>query len=122
MEIIDHLSKVTEKYRSTAIELHELILTCLNKHSAKLYNNGIIGYGIGEDGNMLMGLSVRSAGVMLYASADILSSYSDELGKNRTGKTCLRIRKLTDLNFNTLKSIINGSLQKNNMNYGECSG
>lgn len=122
MEIIDHLSQVADKYSSTAIELHELILTCLNNHSTKLNSSGIIGYGVGDDGYMLMGLSVRSAGVMLYASADVLSLYSNELGKKRTGKTCLRIRKLTDLDPNTLKSIINGSLHKSNMNYGECSG
>jgi len=121
MEIIEHLSKASEKYSIAAIALHKLISPYTATHSVKVNSNGIISYGTGKDGHMLLGLCVRSTGIMLYASADVLSVYSNELGKKRTGKTCLRIKKSSDVDTNVLTSIICDSLNKDSMNYGACS-
>jgi hypothetical protein len=111
-------AKAPEKYRTTAEELHDVISKQLGEHAVEVSSHGIIGYGKGEDGFILAGLAIRSAGVMLYASADVLTDYEDELGKKRTGKTCLRLRKLADVSSEVLADIVRRSLAKTQMNYG----
>ena len=70
---------------------------------------------------MLLGFAVRSAGVTLYASADVLMDHVDELGKKKTGVTCLRLRKMADVDTKVLNDIVRRSLKKKQMNYGTCA-
>lgn len=66
---------------------------------------------------MLCGWAVRSTGVMLYVSADVLTDHGDTLGKKRTGKTCLRIRRIDDVDTKVLNDIGRRSPKKKQMDY-----
>jgi len=117
MTIDAFLAQVNGKYRETAQALHALVSEHVGQHPVFLSSGNVVRYGKGSDDFMLVGLAVRSKGVMLYASADVLSNYGDVLGKKRTGKTCLRIRTLTDVDSKILAAIVKQSLSKKQMNY-----
>ena len=117
MTVETHFAAVPEKYRATATELHALLLELAGNHEVTLRPTGMIWVGKGSDEFMLAGMCVRKSGVMLYASADVLSLHSETLGKLRTGKTCVRLRKVSDLKLEVLHDIVSRSLVKEQMDY-----
>ena len=81
----------------------------------KMWGNSIVGFGIfryqgktcaGEW--MKIGFSPRKAALTIYLSFDIeqYRSILDQLGKYKTGKGCLYIKKLTDVDETVLKTLI----------------
>ena len=120
MTIDKYLSHTPEKFRGTARELHGCISKRADRHSAEVRGHGMIGYDKGTDDFVLVGLAVRSAGVMLYASADILTAHANVLDKKRTGKTCLRLHQLDDVPPKVLSDIIRQPFKKKQMVYGTC--
>ena len=117
MTIKAHLAAIPEKYRATATALHTLLVELAGNHEITLRPTGMIWVGLGSDGFMLAGMCARKSGVMLYASADVLSFHAEALGKLRTGKTCVRLRKMSNLRGEVLHHIISESLAKERMNY-----
>jgi hypothetical protein len=117
MTIETHLATIPEKYRDTATALYTLLEKLAGNHEVTLRPNGMIWVGMGSDGFMLAGMCARKSGVMLYASADVLSYHAETLGKFRTGKTCVRLRKMSNLRGEVLHDIISKSLAKERMNY-----
>lgn len=109
---------VNEKFRGTAEQLHGLVLEMLAEDQLVSAGKSMISYGKGSDGHQLVGIAVRSQGAMLYAGAGVMDKHADLLGKKRTGKTCLRIRKIEDVPLDILKEIISSSLNADKMDYG----
>lgn len=81
----------------------------------------IIGYGryryvydSGHSGEMCAtGFSPRKADLVLYvlSGADAQTPLLARLGKHRTGKSCLYIKRLTDVNEDVLSEIIRTGLE-----------
>ncbi len=90
------------------------------KLEPKMWGTSIIGFGnyhykyeSGHEGDMcLIGFSPRKASITLYLSGAI--AYDQELlkklGKHKTGKGCLYINKLSDVDTKILKQIIKNSI------------
>lgn len=71
-------------------------------------------YASKREGNMpLIGLANRKAAITLYLSYTI-SEYEDleKLGKYKVSKSCLYIKKLSDIDINVLKKIIIKSMEE----------
>lgn len=89
----------------------------------KMWGPAIIGFGntrykslaTGREVDwMLIGFSPRKANLSLYLTMNI-SDYSDtlqKLGKHKTGKGCLYINKLADVDVSVLAGMIETSLKK----------
>lgn len=60
----------------------------------------------------VLGFSSRKAGLTLYLTCDIAAyqSYLDKLGKHRTGKGCLYLRRLADVDFKALEALLRASM------------
>lgn len=91
---------------------------------AKLWgNNGIIGFGktsYTRKGSkeeipwFKVGFAARKTKISVYLTCDI-SQYQEileELGKHKTGKGCLYINKLADIEMSVLEKLIKTSLQQ----------
>ena len=72
-------------------------------------------YASGRDGEwFLTGFSPRKQSLTLY----IMSGFSeyepllDNLGKHKTGKACLYVKKLDDIDLPTLRQMIEGSVEQ----------
>lgn len=88
---------------------------------AKMWGTSIVGFGgyhykyaSGREGDwMLTGFSPRKQNLTLY----IMSGFKEfdalmgKLGKHKTGKSCLYIRKLDDIDLQVLESLINRSIK-----------
>ncbi|MFN4023811.1 MAG: DUF1801 domain-containing protein [Hyphomonas sp.] len=93
----------------------------------KMWGPGIIGFGryaytydSGHSGEfMLTGFSPRKANMVLY----ILPGYADSsdklasLGKHKTGKSCLYVNKLADIDMAVLEEIVLDGLAHMRRNY-----
>jgi len=96
----------------------------------KMWGPAIIGFGkyaykyeSGHSGEIcLIGFSPRKANISLYGLSGFPGQIEllQKLGKHKTGKGCLYIKKLTDVDIDVLESIIKQSvnfLKKEHSNY-----
>jgi hypothetical protein len=93
----------------------------ITKEEPKMWGNSIIGFGTyhykyksGQEGVwMQVGFSPRKQAVTLY----IMSGFSkygnlmNKLGKYKTGRSCLYIKKKEDIDFKVLKELIAQSVK-----------
>lgn len=62
-----------------------------------------------------IGFSPRKANISLYISGDIEAQHGaalKKLGKHKTGKGCLYINKLEDVDLKVLKGMVDASLKR----------
>ena len=96
-------------------------------HDPVMWGPTIIGYGSyhyrydsGHEGDACrLGFSPRKAELVLYVLADRPGLDADlaQLGKHRTGKSCLYIRKLADVDVEVLERIVRGGWDEMNRRY-----
>ena len=84
----------------------------------KMWGPSLIGYGryhykyeTGREGDMLMtGFSPRKANLVFYImpgyQSDAMKDKLARLGKYRTGKSCLYVNKLADIDLDVLREIV----------------
>jgi len=87
----------------------------------KMWGTSIVGFGSyhykyasGQEGDWpLIGFSPRKQNLTLYIMAgfDQYDELMAKLGKHKTAKSCLYIKKLADLNISTLKKLIKESVK-----------
>lgn len=87
----------------------------------KMWGTSIIGFGSyhykyesGHEGDMcLIGFSPRKQNIVLYGTggAGRNDDLLQKLGKHKTGKGCLYVNKLTDVNVDILKKLLKVSFE-----------
>ncbi len=109
-----------EQKRADAFALAKLIKQ-VTRLEPTMWGSSIVGFGryhykyaSGREGDsMLVGLSPRKQNLTLYLMLG-LADYGDllkKLGKYKTGKGCLYINQLSDVDVPTLKELIKRSVQ-----------
>jgi len=114
IETVDHTKKKEDAYKLLDL------FTETSGYEAKMWGPSMIGFGsyhykypTGHEGDaFLVGFSPRKAKISLYfATGD---SKRDELlkdfGKHTTGKACVYINKLDDVDIDVLKELITQSI------------
>ena len=107
-----------EKRRKDSFKVLELMQQ-ITGHEPKMWGPSIIGFGTyhykyasGREGDFLaMGFSPRKTALTLYIMSGF-SNYNElmcKLGKFKTGKSCLYVKNLEDLNLEILKELIKTS-------------
>ncbi len=113
------LNKIKDPQRrkdcNTIIEIMESI----SQLKAAMWGSAIIGFGTrhyvyesGREGDtMIVGFSPRKQAIALYLAGGLepLREELSKLGKHSTGKGCLYIRSLDDVDITTLKKILTKS-------------
>ncbi len=112
------ISKIDEPRRSEMEKLHAFIRKTVPKLPIGLYG-AIIGYGnyhykysSGREGDwMIIGLASQKNYISLYICSTengeyLAEKYKDELPKANIGKSCIRFKKLEDIDLEVLKEII----------------
>jgi hypothetical protein len=94
----------------------------------KMWGPSIVGFGTyhykydsGREGDMLkIGFSPRKAALTVYIMPGFrrYEELMEMLGKHKTGKSCLYIKKLTDVNESVLKELCQESWAYMNEKYG----
>ena len=114
--VAEFLNKIeNQQKRNDAFALLELMKS-ITGEEAVMWGPSIIGFGSyhykydsGREGDMLLtGFSQRAQNFSLYvgASSERNRILLKKLGKHTTGKSCLYIKRLTDVDMDVLKEII----------------
>jgi hypothetical protein len=90
-------------------------------HEPEMWGDSIVGFGryhyryeSGREGEwFLTGFSPRRRNLTLYIMSgfDAYESLLEDLGKFTTGKSCLYIHKIEDVNLQTLKELVRQSVE-----------
>lgn len=112
------LKKLSPAVRNDCDRIIEL-MESISKQKAVMWGTAIIGCGTrhyvyesGREGDtMIVGFSPRSQAIALYLAGGLepLSAELLKLGKHTTGKGCLYIKSLKDVDLNVLKKILSKS-------------
>lgn len=110
-----------EKKRQDSFTILELMKQTSGSEP-KMWGPSIIGFGdshykyeSGREGDWFkVGFSPRKANLTLYimGGLDKYTDQLDRLGKYTTGKGCLYIKKLSDINVDVLKEMVSQSLMQ----------
>jgi hypothetical protein len=109
-----------EKRRQDCFIILELMKR-VTKSEPKMWGSSIIGFGSyqykyesGQKGNwFLTGFSPRKQNLTLYIMAgfDRYDELMNKLGKYKTGKSCLYIKKIEDIDLPTLSELVKQSVE-----------
>ena len=109
----------SERRRKDAEALHRLFAT-VSGWKAQMWGPTIVGFGTyhytyesGHSGEMCVaGFSPRKASLVIYLCSDFpdYERLRDQLGKARSGKGCLYINKLADVDLGVLEQMIKGGI------------
>ncbi len=116
----DFINSIAEEQKRKDIDAIKDLMEKATKAKAKMWGPAIIGFGdrllVYESGRKLdwfvMGFSPRKQNIALYIN-DAVSNNQDllkRLGKYKTGKGCLYINKLSEVDLDVLKEIIQKGL------------
>ena len=119
--VTDFLNSVEdEQKRKDAFEILKLMKQ-VSKENAKMWGGSIVGFGSyhykgasGREGEwMLIGFSPRKQNITLYIMPGFerYPTLMKKLGKYSTGKSCLYIKKLSDVDASVLKELVTESIK-----------
>ncbi len=112
----------SEQKKKDSFELIE-IMKEISGFEAKMYGASIIGFGkyhykyeSGHEGVApLIGFSPRKAAISLYVYSGYMGSEQEkmleELGKFKMGKACIYVKKLSDINIEVLKKMMQSTIE-----------
>ena len=117
-----------ETKRKDSIEIDKMMQKATGK-KPKMWGKSIVGYDeyhlVYDSGReldwMRIGFSPRKANISLYIM-DGFGKYDElmeKLGKHKTGKSCLYIKRLDDIDKDILKELIDESVNHFNEKYGK---
>lgn len=117
----DYLSAIDHDQRKEdCIRISELMGSITGKE-ATMWGASIVGFGTyeytydsGREGIMLTtGFSNRKQAITLYIMTGFkrYDELMDKLGKYKTGKSCLYIKRLSDIDINVLSDLISQSVK-----------
>lgn len=129
VSVDDFLAAVPDAVRRADGEKVRAMLERVTGEEARMWGPTIIGFGSyhykydsGHEGTMCrLGFSPRKAELVLY----VLTGEAEQqdqlarLGKHKTGKSCLYVRKLADVDEAVLEEIATGALAHMNEKYPE---
>jgi len=109
-----------EKKREDSFTIMELMEEVTGE-KAKMWGTSIVGFGSyhykyesGREGDMaLVGFSPRKQAITLYIMAgfDNYDNLMENLGKYKTGKACLYIKKVEDVDMDVLRELVKQSAE-----------
>lgn len=114
------VKKIPDAQRRADTQAVIALMKDATKHDPVMWGPSIIGFGSyryeyasGRTGDwMLIGLSPRKQTLVLYIMPgfDDRAGLMKKLGPHKTGKSCLYIKRLSDIDMAVLKKIVTGSL------------
>ena len=120
--VTDFLNKVTDKGRRDDCFAVLEIMKDITGEEPKMWGPSIVGFGryhykyeSGREGEwMITGFSPRKGDLTLYImpGLDAFPDLMKRLGKFKTGKSCLYIKKLDDVDPGVLRQLVKQSVKK----------
>jgi len=121
------LNKIEDETKKNDCYKIAEILKEITGYESKMWGTAIVGFGSyhykyasGHEGDMCMiGFSPRKANITIYLFAYAVQNeeFTKGLGKYKTGKGCLYINKLSDIDLDVFKNMVLKSIEKTKEHY-----
>lgn len=117
----DYINNIADEDRRKDVAAIVKIMQKASGLKPKMWGPAIIGFGSyhyiyesGHEGDApLAGLSSRSTAIVLYlALGDKREAMLEKFGKHKTGKECIYVKKLSDVDKAVLETMTNISIKK----------
>jgi hypothetical protein len=112
----DYIGAISDDGRRQECQSLVELMAKATKHAPKMWGSSIVGFGSyhykyesGHEGDMcLVGFSSRKGDITVYGlnAARSHETLLPKLGKHKTGKGCLYIRRLSDIDLKVLEKLI----------------
>ena len=126
LSVKDFIKKIPDEHRQNDALAIVDIMEKQSGFPAKMWGTAIIGFGtyhyVYESGHQgdapLIGFSPRKTAFALYLSAafEKRQELLKEFGKHKSGKACIYIKKIEDINVDVLKKMVAASLKYSKAN------
>lgn len=124
----DYFSTIEDEGRRKDCEALARLMTRATKQKPTMWGTSIVGFGSyhykyasGREGDScLTGFSSRKGDITIYLVADFpgRDELLSKLGKHKTGKGCLYVRQLSDVDPKVLEKLVIGSVAQMKRNHG----
>ncbi|MCO6357331.1 DUF1801 domain-containing protein [Roseivirga pacifica] len=124
----DFLNTVADEKKKAASFQVKAIMEEITREPAKMWGGSIVGFGTyhykydsGREGDFLkIGFSPRAQNLTLYIMPGFgrYEELMEKLGKYKTGKSCLYVKKMEDIDLDILKTLIKESYDYMTNKYG----
>jgi hypothetical protein len=109
-----YLGAIQDEARRKDCEVLTKLMARASGHPPKMWSTSIVGFGTlhyryesGREGDIcLVGFSSRKGDISLYGLRVGPSQAFLNLGKHKTGKGCLYIRRLSDIDLKVLEALV----------------
>ena len=112
----DYLAAIPDESRRQDCQALARLMAKATKQPARMWGSSIVGYGSyhykyesGREGDMcLVGFSSRKGDITVYGlnSAPSHEKLMPKLGKHKSGKGCLYLRRLSDIDLKVLEKLV----------------
>lgn len=119
-DVSEFIAAIEDKNKRSDADQLLLIMEEISGEKARMWGDSIIGFGdyhykydSGREGDMfVVGFSPRKQAMSLYLMAGFTKhpEIMARLGKYKTGKSCLYVKSLKDINEEALRSLIKSSV------------
>ena len=123
-----YLNAIADKQKRADCRVIAKMMRDVTRNRAKMWGSSIVGYGSydykyasGRQGSWaICGFSPRAQNIAVYIMPGFsrFGKLMNKLGKYKTGKSCLYIKKLEDVDRKVLKDLISGSVKEMRNKYG----
>lgn len=118
LSVLEYLKSLPEKRQEEAQQLIELMKQ-VSGYDPVLWGSQIVGFGEvhlvyaskREIDYFQTGFAVRKNGITIYLSIETNKKVFDKLGKHKKGVGCLYINRLSDVDLEELRAIIQESIE-----------
>ena len=120
--VSDFLNSVDDRQKRADCKVIAKMMRDATGKRAKMWGASIVGYDTynytyesGRSGSfMITGFSPRAQNISIYIIPGFkkFGSLTDKLGKHKTGKSCLYIKRLEDVDQKVLARLINASVKE----------
>jgi hypothetical protein len=120
--VMDFLGKVADEKRRNDCQVILKLMADVTQAEPEMWGSSIVGFGryrykyeSGREGEgMITGFSPRKSDLTLYIMPGFepFPDLMERLGKYKTGKSCLHIKKLDDIDLNVLTELVDKSVAR----------
>lgn len=114
--VADFLAAIEDEQKRKDCQVIDKLIQEITGEKAAMWGKSIIGYGAytykrsnGAEGDWFrLGFSPRKQAITIYIMPGYkdYSKFLDKLGPHKTGKCCLYIKRLSDIDMPTLKALL----------------
>lgn len=129
LNVSDYVSKITDTTKQSDFQKVIELMQKISGFEPKMWGTAIVGFGSyhyvyesGREGDApIIGCSARVNAITLYLGTNFENREEllNQLGKYKSSKSCLYLKKLEDINSKVLETMIKNSIEYRNINHNE---